>query len=150
MLTLLNAQERSAAEFRALFAAASPGFRFDGVTRPKGCRMSIIEAVWEGEDYGGEMPTPVDTPLVTPIDAKTSQDKELPLVSTTKAEPKIDPKIEDNEHSVEQKETSEANTILDTIVKEADALTLDSAASSTSSASAASPTTTPLSVNTLA
>lgn len=21
-----------------------------GVTRPKGCRMSIIEAVWQGED----------------------------------------------------------------------------------------------------
>jgi hypothetical protein len=24
------------------------------VTRPAGCRMSIVEAVWEGEDYGGE------------------------------------------------------------------------------------------------
>lgn len=25
-----------------------PGLQ--GVTRPKGCRMSIIEAVWQGED----------------------------------------------------------------------------------------------------
>ncbi|KAL1870013.1 hypothetical protein VTK73DRAFT_2822 [Phialemonium thermophilum] len=46
MLALLNAQERSEAEFRQLFEAAHPGFVFQGVTRPKGCRMSIIEAVW--------------------------------------------------------------------------------------------------------
>lgn len=52
MLTLLNAQERTAAEFETLFQTASPGFTFLGVTRPKGCRMSIIEAVWEGDDRG--------------------------------------------------------------------------------------------------
>ena len=109
MLTLLNAQERSATEFRALFASASPAFRFNGVTRPKGCRMSIIEAVWEGEDYGGELPTPVDTPLVTPIDAKTDQDKELPFTSTTKDERKSEPKIEGTETVVEQDETTEAS-----------------------------------------
>ncbi|ROV96758.1 hypothetical protein VSDG_05535 [Cytospora chrysosperma] len=50
MLTLLNAQERTEAEFRELFRLAGEGFVFKGVTRPKGCRMSIIEAVWEGED----------------------------------------------------------------------------------------------------
>lgn len=50
MLTLLNAQERTASEFETLFQNASPGFRFLGVTRPKGCRMSIIEAVWEGDN----------------------------------------------------------------------------------------------------
>ncbi|RDW66666.1 hypothetical protein BP5796_09415 [Coleophoma crateriformis] len=50
MLTLLNAQERTEEEFRRLFAEASPGFVFKGVTRPAGCRMSIVEAVWEGED----------------------------------------------------------------------------------------------------
>ncbi|ROV93857.1 hypothetical protein VMCG_08810 [Cytospora schulzeri] len=44
MLTLLNAQERTEAEFRELFRLAGEGFVF------KGCRMSIIEAVWEGED----------------------------------------------------------------------------------------------------
>lgn len=109
MLTLLNAQERSATEFRALFAAASPDFRFDGVTRPKGCRMSIIEAVWEGEDYSVEPPTPVDTPLVTPVDAKTNQDKELPLASTTKDEPKVEPKIEGGEAAVEHNETTESS-----------------------------------------
>ncbi|KAK7739028.1 hypothetical protein SLS53_005926 [Cytospora paraplurivora] len=50
MLTLLNAQERTEAEFRELFRLADERFVFKGVTRPKGCRMSIIEAVWEGED----------------------------------------------------------------------------------------------------
>lgn len=53
MLTLINAQERSKEDFEALFRSANPGFRFVGVSRPKGCRMSIIEAVWEGEDFGG-------------------------------------------------------------------------------------------------
>lgn len=81
MLSLLNAQERTEAEFRELFRQVDEGFVFkvslllmklhwsarsyflseggrvgadsiQGVTRPKGCRMSIIEAVWkpnEGE-----------------------------------------------------------------------------------------------------
>jgi len=51
MLSLLNATERSEADFSTLFATASPHFKFLGVTRPKGCRMSIVEAVWEGEDF---------------------------------------------------------------------------------------------------
>lgn len=54
MLTLLNAQERTEEEFRALFAEVDERFRLVGVTRPKGCRMSIVEAVWEGEDYDVE------------------------------------------------------------------------------------------------
>lgn len=49
MLALLNAQERTETEFRGLFEAASKGFVFKGLTRPKGCRMSIIEAVWQPE-----------------------------------------------------------------------------------------------------
>ncbi|EOO01623.1 putative s-adenosyl-l-methionine-dependent methyltransferase protein [Phaeoacremonium minimum UCRPA7] len=49
MLALLNAQERTEAEYRELFKAASDGFVFKGVMRPKGCRMSIVEAVWEGQ-----------------------------------------------------------------------------------------------------
>ena len=53
MLTLLNAQERTEGEFRELFEKVDPGFRFVGVTRPKGCRMSIVEAVWDGDDFGG-------------------------------------------------------------------------------------------------
>lgn len=53
MLTLLNAQERTEGEFKDLFEKADKGFKFLGVKRPDGCRMSIIEAVWEGEDYGG-------------------------------------------------------------------------------------------------
>jgi len=49
MLTLLNAQDRTKDEFEMLFKKADPRYRFLGATRPKGCRMSIIEAVWEGE-----------------------------------------------------------------------------------------------------
>jgi hypothetical protein len=50
MLTLLNAQERTEEEFRELFVRVDERFRFVGVMRPKGCRMSIVEAVWEGQD----------------------------------------------------------------------------------------------------
>ncbi|KAJ0122914.1 O-methyltransferase [Diaporthe amygdali] len=55
MLALLNAQERTEAEFRELFRLADEGFVFKGVTRPKGCRMSIIEAVWQGEDNASKV-----------------------------------------------------------------------------------------------
>ncbi|KAK1758615.1 o-methyltransferase [Echria macrotheca] len=47
MLAVLNAQERTEAEFREIFKAAGEGFVFKGVTRPKGCRMGIIEAIWQ-------------------------------------------------------------------------------------------------------
>ena len=57
MLTLLNSEERTPDGFEAMFRYASEGFRFVGVTRPKGFRMSIIEAVWEGEAYGGTTKT---------------------------------------------------------------------------------------------
>ncbi|KAH8886740.1 S-adenosyl-L-methionine-dependent methyltransferase [Thozetella sp. PMI_491] len=46
MFAALNAQERTEAEFRALFQEASDGYVFLGVSRPNGSRMSIIEAVW--------------------------------------------------------------------------------------------------------
>lgn len=103
MLTLLNAQERSATEFCKLFATASPGYKFLGVTRPEGCRMSIIEAVWEGEDC--DMPTPADTPLVTPsdspIEGKGEGDKTLPLPIV-----KVEEKVEETE-TMEAKGTTE-------------------------------------------
>ena len=53
MLSLLNAKERSEGEFRELFREVDEGFRFLGVERAEGCRMSVVEAVWEGEEYGG-------------------------------------------------------------------------------------------------
>lgn len=53
MLTLLNAQERSEGGFRELFRKVDERFVFKGVERVEGCRMSVVEAVWEGEDYGG-------------------------------------------------------------------------------------------------
>ncbi|RAL68535.1 hypothetical protein DID88_007262 [Monilinia fructigena] len=48
MLSILNAQERGESDWAELFGAVK-GFRFLGVKRPVGCRMSLIEAVWEGE-----------------------------------------------------------------------------------------------------
>jgi hypothetical protein len=29
-------------------------YRFLGARRPEGCRMSILEAEWVGEDFGGQ------------------------------------------------------------------------------------------------
>ncbi|GKT62234.1 O-methyltransferase [Colletotrichum tofieldiae] len=49
MLAVLNAQERNEDEYRELFKAADERYVFKGVMRPKGCRMSIIEAVWDPE-----------------------------------------------------------------------------------------------------
>ncbi|KAF4840704.1 Chlorophenol O-methyltransferase [Colletotrichum siamense] len=49
MLAVLNAQERNEDEYRALFKAADERFVLTKVLRPKGCRMSIIEAVWDPE-----------------------------------------------------------------------------------------------------
>lgn len=53
MLTLLNAKERDEAAFRALFGLVDSRFRFVGVRRAEGCRMGVVEAVWEGEDFCG-------------------------------------------------------------------------------------------------
>jgi hypothetical protein len=51
MLTMLNAKERTAEEFRELFAEADSRWGWVGVTRAKGYRMGIVEVVWEGEDF---------------------------------------------------------------------------------------------------
>ncbi|KAK3488816.1 S-adenosyl-L-methionine-dependent methyltransferase [Neurospora hispaniola] len=81
MLALLNAQERTEAEFRELFKAASDGFVFKGVTRPKGCRMSIIEAVWRPDlvDYGASA-TPADADAAA-TGATTAADVEAPTTT---------------------------------------------------------------------
>ncbi|KAH8121701.1 hypothetical protein FP744_10002817 [Trichoderma asperellum] len=44
---LFNSQERDEQEFRDLFEAADPRFRFKGVFRAENCKMSVIEAVWD-------------------------------------------------------------------------------------------------------
>jgi hypothetical protein len=49
MLTLLNAQERTEADFRTLFEVVDGSFRFLGAE--KAGKMSILEAVWEGGNY---------------------------------------------------------------------------------------------------
>jgi hypothetical protein len=47
MLELLNSKERDVNDWTALFAMADPRFKFLGAKQPAGCRMSIMEAVWE-------------------------------------------------------------------------------------------------------
>ncbi|PTB61589.1 chlorophenol O-methyltransferase [Trichoderma citrinoviride] len=47
MGAILNAQEREEWEFRELFEAADPRFKFKGVQRVENCKMSVIEAVWD-------------------------------------------------------------------------------------------------------
>jgi hypothetical protein len=59
MLELLNSQERTEDDFRVLFAKAGEdtgtgvGFKLNRVIRPINCRMSLIEVIWEGEEFGG-------------------------------------------------------------------------------------------------
>ncbi|KAK4230953.1 hypothetical protein QBC38DRAFT_467405 [Podospora fimiseda] len=88
MLTLLNAQERSEAEFKALFKAADEGFVFKGVQRAKGCRMSVIEAVWKPDEVKkleavvvpavvAETTAPVVEQAVVTDAAATAQDKDV-------------------------------------------------------------------------
>jgi hypothetical protein len=48
MLSLLNAQERTKSDFAKLFQLADKRFKLVKITREKGCRMSVVEAVWEG------------------------------------------------------------------------------------------------------
>lgn len=97
MLALLNAQERTEDEFRALFAAADPGFVFKGVYRPKGCRMSVIEAVWKPdevekekvEETKAEEPATTAAPAESPAAAPAEEAKaEAPApAEEAKAEP---------------------------------------------------------------
>ncbi|KAI8675024.1 Methyltransf-2 domain-containing protein [Fusarium keratoplasticum] len=53
MMVLLNAQERTEKEFEDLFKAADERFVFKGVTRADGCRMGVVEAVWQPEAING-------------------------------------------------------------------------------------------------
>ena len=48
MLSILNARERDADEWGALFAEADPRFSFQGVKRFKGSNLAIMEAIWSG------------------------------------------------------------------------------------------------------
>ena len=50
MLSILNARERDADEWRWLFEEADPRFTFLGVKRPKGSDLAIIEAVWNEKE----------------------------------------------------------------------------------------------------
>lgn len=54
-LSLLNAQERTEEEFKNLFQEVDARFVFKGVSKPEGSRMSVVEAIWDGEDFGGDV-----------------------------------------------------------------------------------------------
>lgn len=49
MLELLNARERDEDDYTELFKQADPRFKFLGARTSKGCRMHIMEAVWNPE-----------------------------------------------------------------------------------------------------
>ncbi|KFX93081.1 hypothetical protein V490_05014 [Pseudogymnoascus sp. VKM F-3557] len=103
MLTLINAQERSKEEFRTIFHAANPNFRFVGVTRPAGCRMSIVEAVWEGEDYGASVDAAT---IVSGVETKAAPNGD-------NAEPKASHgDVEDATDILETKETNDAEAVI--------------------------------------
>lgn len=48
MLSVLNAQERTKEDYEKLFEMADKRFKLKSITREKGCRMSVVEAVWDG------------------------------------------------------------------------------------------------------
>ncbi len=48
MMSLLNAGERDADEWMALFKSADPRFHLEGITTPRGSNLTIIEVVWTG------------------------------------------------------------------------------------------------------
>jgi len=88
MMTLLNAQERTEAEFRELFAAAGEGFVFKGVTRAKGCRMSVVEAVWQPDQVVGKVEEAAAAAAAAPavvVETETETETDAPTAATTPA-----------------------------------------------------------------
>lgn len=49
MLELQNSRERELDDWEALFAAADRRFVWKGGRQPRGSRLWILEAVWEGD-----------------------------------------------------------------------------------------------------
>lgn len=49
MTTLFNARERTAEEWKDLFAKADPRFVLKQIIEPKGSALAILEAVWMGD-----------------------------------------------------------------------------------------------------
>ncbi|KAF3763274.1 S-adenosyl-L-methionine-dependent methyltransferase [Cryphonectria parasitica EP155] len=48
MVSLFNARERTADEWKLLLVNADPRFVMKGVTQPKGSALAIIEVIWDG------------------------------------------------------------------------------------------------------
>ena len=48
MLSIPNARERDADEWASIFAEADTRFKFQGVKRPPGSNLAIMEAIWHG------------------------------------------------------------------------------------------------------
>ncbi|KAK4178876.1 S-adenosyl-L-methionine-dependent methyltransferase [Triangularia setosa] len=106
MLSLLNAQERTESEFRELFAKATGEgqqqqevkgeFVFKGVTRPKGCRMSIVEAVWQLKEEKEEQRQPAAVTEVKGEEGETTPATvaAAPTADTKEDEPKTEEKAE--------------------------------------------------------
>ena len=48
MMSLLNAGERDAGEWVALFKSADPRFHLEGITTSRGSNLTTIEVLWMG------------------------------------------------------------------------------------------------------
>ena len=51
MKQLLNAKERDAEDWAALFKAADSGFRLQRIQMPKESKLAMVEVIWEGESH---------------------------------------------------------------------------------------------------
>lgn len=58
--------------------------RCQGVTRPKGCRMSIIEAVWQPKEAKEEDETPTTSGEITPSPVAGSDEEEVASAATAR------------------------------------------------------------------
>lgn len=50
MFGIFNSKERATDDWKALFSAADPRFKFLAVRQPTDSNLSLIEAVWEPEE----------------------------------------------------------------------------------------------------
>ena len=63
MLELLNARERDEDDYTGLFKQADPRFKFLGARTSEGCRMHIMEAVWDPDGAATQLTNSISQKL---------------------------------------------------------------------------------------
>ena len=51
MKQLMNAKERDADDWAALFDAADSGYKLQSISMPPGSKLAVVVAIWEGESH---------------------------------------------------------------------------------------------------